>query len=521
MIQHARIWVDGVEWSGITIASLEIDGGRNNKTSMPDATTMGAAIILPTNIQPPRLGARVHVKGWLTPHQHITPPTEANSSRALFAGTITDLAMEGDVLSLVAADPTPELQGINVGDTPWPVESWEARTGHVWNALRTAAGVPSWMPPWSDLWAQFYFPAWNYWQLGRDVDRQPGIDLLTEYMAPYNVAFFYVPHWDVGLGNAVGVPATPDLWAPSVRIRSGLEDHPAWSNPQPGFHDSIISNDPPYRLWRNKSSYVSRWKIGYNDNTVDPPNAVSVQVVDAAAESAYGPRGGEWNTSLLAQYVGSPITDATDLGNMWLARTKTPAWQVDNVTLIFEPFALEGQPAAENWWDSWGALLKFGPGQVGRNILIQLDPGQPTRKAIVEGMRIAHTPDGWTVELNMSPSVFYDAVLTTRIMGPIPATVYGATVVLADLYVTQYDDMTRVDGGTVTQGGNVWPVLASGAVAPVTITPLAVGDNAVTLTYTPPAGAPYSGTTRNATIVRAASTGAWHNVWSESWEAAA
>lgn len=523
MIQHARIWVDGVEWSNITIASLKIDGGRDQKTSFPDATTMGATVHIPENFQPPRLGARVDVKGWLLPHSNAWGliASEANSSRALFSGTITDLALEGDILSFVAADPTPQLQGIYIGDTPWLGELWNERMAHIWDGLRAAAGNPGWMPAWAAMWAQFFMPVWNYAQLARDVDRQAGVDLLREYMQPYNVAYFYVPHWDPSLSLQEGVPATPDQWRPSCLIRSGLEENPGWSGNTPIIYDSVIVNDPPFRMWRNKTSYISRWKVTFNQTDVDPVARVSVEAKDAASEAAYGPRSGDLDTSLVSHYVGTPVENALELANMWLARTHIPAWQIDSITINFEPGPMADQGIEETWWASWTPLMQFGPGQVGRIIYLQLDAGQPVRKAFLEGMSITHTELGWSVELSISPPVFYDALLTTRIMGPIQVNVYGPSVTLPFLYVTQYDDLTRVTGGTVTQGGNTWTVTGNGDVMPVTISGLVVGDNAITLTYNPPAGATYAGTTRNATIVRKATDGAWHDKWTDHWEKAA
>lgn len=516
MEQHARIWVAGVEWSDYTIAALEISGGRSDRMSNPDVATVRCTVVLPADTDPPNLGARVDIKGWLCAYVNRFGQVagESNSSVALFSGVITDVAIEGDVLTFLAADLSVALQGLVIGDDPWPVEAWAERMEHIWTALRAEAGDPSWMPVWADMWSQFFLFAFNDWQAARDVDRQAGLDLLYEYMAPYGVAIYFVPSfvWSGDVGD-------PSTWQPTMRIRSSLEAHPGASDPATKVWDDITLGDPPPRVWRNKTTYANTWRVRHLDNTTDPYGEPEAVATDPDSRAKYGPREGAWSTELLAEFSGTPVTAAQELADAWLARTRIPLFHVDPLTVVFTPSTMEPLASDQNWWDSWTALMAHGPAQVGRRFRFQLQAGAPLVESFVESMTVRHVDDGWEVDLSLSPVSAYTGLMGSTIRGSIPSQTYspGVWPTIIGLYVTRSDDLERLPYGTVTYDGQVYPVDEHGNVPPMPMQALSLGANTLSMVYAPPAGSEVAGSTTTFTVTRITDVAEWTDAWRDAW----
>ena len=304
-----------------------------------------------------------------------------------------------------------------------------------------------------------------------------------------------------------------------MRIRSSLEVHPGASNPQTFFWDAITIGDPPPRLWRNKTTYVNTWSVKHIDASTDPPGTPTAVATDQESRTKYGPRSGEWSTELLSSIVGQPTTDAQDLADAWLARTRIPLFHVDPLTLAFTPDIMSDLSQSQNWWDSWTALLSHGPSQVGRLVRGQVTPGGPQLAMFVESTTIRYTDDGWEVDLSLSPVAAYSGEMTTTIRGTIPSSTYspGVWPTMLGLYVTRAEDAERIPYGTVTYDGNTYAVDQHGNIPPLPMQTLAVGANTITIQYTPAAGSDVTGCTRTETITRLEDTAPWHDEWADQW----
>lgn len=415
--QHARIWADGVDLTCNTLIDLSISGGRGDRFGQADPATCNFRVQLDAGMAVPDIGAVVHVAGWL-------PGAESTTRSALFTGKITDVALENDVLSAVAVDPTREIDGVLLGASPFPSETWQARFDKVWALTRTALGSPSWMTGVGASWNLYDqaqgVGAPTLLMLPRDVDRRRARDLLDELFRYFMADCFYIPHAsDIRSTGVTGsvCPADPSAWTPRAGYRNGLHLPASWHNPATTIRRCLIGQYP--RRWRNLTSLINDVKVITHGYAAALPVNVaehSDHASDAASQAAHGFRSTTISTALLA-FSNSTNTTPTNAGDWlakaWLARTRYPSWGLDNLTVnLLKPLYPSGADQSREALPAW-KVLSHGVSQLGRKIMVEpADPAAAAEPWCVEGIDVAWHEDGWILNLSCSDPKTYDGTLT-------------------------------------------------------------------------------------------------------------
>ena len=415
-IQHARLWLNQEDWSDRTIHALTINGGRSNPFAAADVATVGVTINF-WGRPLPIIGDRVDIAGWL-PGQTTYMP--------LFSGNVTDVAYEpaagvnGEaVVSLTAADMMRALDGLPLGEEPWTNQYWSDRMDAIWELARDGLRDPSWMAgpttrPNSILYA--YYP---HGQTGppeapfmlavlrdRDIDSQPALALLREYMTQIGHALYMIPG-----------------------PRSPLTDQPPWPGAGVGYTNLfnldpapagripasvIVAADPTPRYWVNLSTTAHKVVV----RAFRRPDLEYVGA-EFYAQGGFPARFGYKVRSISTDMVDEDtppegFTTPQELANFWLWRVQWPAYMVD-LTLSLHP----GHPDAAAVWD---AVTVNGPAQCGVRVDVEGVTGttEAARSGdyewVIEATEYELTADGWDVRLTLAPATVYAGTL------PIPPT---------------------------------------------------------------------------------------------------
>jgi hypothetical protein len=508
--QHVQLWVNGHEVSCDTLAVLSIRGGRGDFLSDADSATVSFTLQWPANTAPPAFGDQVDIFGWLV------GTTPAQTGAALFTGHITDIALEDDWWHIVAADPLRRLQGIKVGDTPWPEESVQDRIERVWDALRAAAPAPDrvWMGSGHDLVASVshIWGTGGVWGVGasstvvrRDVDSQPGLDLTRDYLRTFLGDLYYRPD------TAWPSPQDPKAWKPKVTVRNQFSVGaliPVDGYPWVFLSDCMVVADPPPRYFQNLGIMINQWKATYK--IVDPAKPAeapkdgeAIATADAGIIERFGPRQSSVNTELkwVVLPAGTPgsgvvINPAQSLADLLLTRTKVPDWSVDQVVIVFDPATQQSVNDADRQ-SSW-AVVAHGAAQIGRGMNAKGLRGATSTTNhlytswVVEQTQIDWTVGGWTVTVTASPESVYNGTVENQVLllvsAPTRIPQRGGTV---EVQVIRPYDRRPVTGGTLQiTGGTAVPNTGGPVVLPIPDQPdSSIGHNVdLPVTFTPPAG---------------------------------
>ena len=403
---HVAIHFGGLERTCEFIESLSVSGGRSDKISQADPATLSATMKwYPGSAQMPQLGEEVRVVGWAPG----TPRVAGMSVVPLFHGDITDIAVEDNIVSIVAVEPIRHLDGVFIGDAPWPSELLYERIERIVALAKSALGDPVWMPaqllsqgtrnqPWARARA-----------IERDVDRQRAKEML-EHETRHGLASFYYKLPDF-------VPESQEkTFTGMLTLVDGIRSvsMTGASIPRYGVPCGLIGEDPPPRYWLNYTGVVNSWKLRcWEQKDVE----AQVEVHDAASQAAYGPRAASIATDLLHRL---PANDQGPLAAGLLALTKTPYWCVDNVT-VYVIEQLRGGVDVHQWQSAM--QMAGSPGRHGEPRYFDLDRGQDAEHAnmpvlMIENKTVDWRPDGWEITVATSHPKMYDAAFTG--LGPDP-----------------------------------------------------------------------------------------------------
>ena len=498
---HVALYVAGRDVTCDTIGQLSIRGGRSDFLSQADAATMSITLQWPETVARPKFGDPVAVAGWIPGHK-------TTSVRALFYGHITDIAVEGDWWSLVAADPMRTLDGVKIGDVPWPQETLSERFKHVWDALAAKLPDQTWLGTGADLLlhtAQLFWGGQTL--LRRDVDAQNGLDLVRSHTSSMFGDVYYRPDRYVPGTTHWPAPSTVDPagWQPEARLANALSRNSLADYGVTAFVSCKgLVGDPPPRFFQNMGIIVNEWSADViTDWTADPVVHSTVIVrADQQLLQQYGQRSSKLQVDDMLD--GTLVGDRpVQMLQRMLERTQVPVFCVDNVVADCTTPVLDSA-GTDVVVGNWHALTARGPGQVGASIeVIDDSPGDLNLRGgwQIEQTQIDWAVDGWTVQVTLTPGYLYAGqVQQTRqlIVGDVPATVPSAGFTIPVRVVTPYNGDTAVDGTVTVDGGT--PVQLVAGWTDVPVGPLTAGQHTLVVAYTPAAGSNGAATSTTVTV---------------------
>lgn len=458
MSRHATVWVAGRDVTPDTLGECEIVVGRSTFTDAPDAASLSLSIEWPAWASIPVIGDTVHVLGWL--------PGDEGTARALFAGNVTDVAWEGGIVSVLAVDPSRKLDGVTVGDVPWPMEAWGERVARILALARAALPDEAhWLQPrygndLAPIWAQKVRVPW------RDVDRQPVLTLLGELLDPVGVAWAYMPH--MGGVSSDPHPADPRAWLPRMKFVHLIPVNvPVALDVSVSIPASMITADPPPRVAMNLGPVCNEWvvkgvTVGGDGKPVEGDGWEVVAALPEAARRRYG----ESSASVDSGFAHDP-GNALYPRPSWLARelldrTGYPTWAADGVLIPLDGAALD---ADRDWCRAvWTQLLAETPvGAVGGRVYLEGVQGTSSDLGgwVVEGLRVAWLEDGWEVEFTglSDPAVYYGQATAPPIDPRNPVSLADAVPAVIGTGGRLLQPLLHKDGVQGAAGG-VWRVVA-------------------------------------------------------------
>lgn len=470
-MSHCLFLLAGADVTPDTFGELEISGGRSDWLGDVEPASLSVSMQWPVWAPTPVLGDRVQVAGWL-PHTG----DRAGSNAALFDGAVTDVAVEGDIVSLVAVDPLRRLDGLMIGDEPWPAEPWQTRAPRIVEA--TARQLPAEDRPWFSEWV-----GWNgappTIEAGmvarRDVDRQDALQVLRDMMRDAGRCFWYVPDRN-SINDAYPAPTDPQRWRPGVGYGTVMPRDYLFFAQVPAIPAAWIVADPPPRQAMNLQACVNLLKVSgpVVDATGRPLDGDGsewqvLSGVGASQVSRYGPRSGTMplRHALPGPGVtGGPWLDPWQVANAWLRRSGWPSWSADGVLVDFT----QPDPGRPAWMmqRAWLWLAQGGAAKACQSVALHGVTGSTDGPApadgapnwVAEQRTIRWTENGWEVELTSltDPAVYRGTVgppidprtnvtLAVAPVQPVPT----AGTLLQPLWAS---------GGRVGAWGGVWRFVA-------------------------------------------------------------
>lgn len=290
--------------------------------------------------------------------QTLTDASAWEAVRPRFVGQVTDVAAAPGVagvtgpalVSVVAAGSLARLGRLVVGDTPWPAERDGARAARILALAAANAGVT--VGP---------VDVGTVDVLGRDVDAQPALELLTELAGQAGSLLVQRRDGTLEWHDANHRRGTPAVLA-------GL----AAAN--------ILTGS---RWEQTLAGAVNDLTVGYG--TGDPQATVRVQ--DAPSVAAYGRLAGSTGTAL------ATLTDATVRAGDVVGRRSRPRWRVDGLTVELLRTVSPSQAASLAGAEVGSLLTLTGLPETG--------PFSAARM-FVEGWSEEIAPDGWTLALDVT-----------------------------------------------------------------------------------------------------------------------
>jgi hypothetical protein len=396
--------VDGVRYADgqpgeasadpFALAGLTIEWGRDNTVDQPDPATCSFRIM-----DPP--GGAIRFDDTVALGSTVVVWTELAGRRAVvFGGRVTDLEAEFDddggagACNVIAADQLSDLGNRFVGSEPWAMQWLRDRAKRILAAVGVSdAGLTV-----ADRPATV--------QISRmDVDRQAAAPLLQDLAvstgailwAAYDPAKAgpYLYYEDPAKRASLYVLAqnlATLLWAPAPGSGAGTP-----------LSSCQVLRDP-VRWSRAVTDLITRATVRWRDQSTAPGTTErTVQLIDTAAEAAYGARGIS---------IGTDLTTSTDADSLaagtLAAHQPSPSWRTTGLTWDLA----QAEPADTAAQDLAFTLLG-GVTRLGYAIsLTDLPYWTPTTAAVqlyIEGGTYTYdTDDGgtprWVLELNGSPA---------------------------------------------------------------------------------------------------------------------
>jgi hypothetical protein len=332
------------------------------------------------------------VDGWVDNLRLIAPSTGLPRTALVFAGRITnvELGIDDDAGTVrgevIAVDQSAELQNRYIGAQPWPAEPVAARLNRILTGLDvdqridpTLTGTVSW----------------------RDVDRQPAGGLISELAAGIDAVYWSAVHATTG----------PYVWLEDPANRAALQqlalsgstviiEGATGLRPEGRTHlDGCTLSDESITWARDVSDVVNlvdaAWREQTTDETGNPaPTDRTETVTDPAAVTAYGARRMGVTTNL------TTAAAAIAVGNKILARTRQPAWRVNNLIVDAGMFPPAAGVETANLLDLLDGTIRCGRPLVFTNI--SRGPNIDTTGAYLDGGNYLF--DGaWRLELSTTP----------------------------------------------------------------------------------------------------------------------
>jgi len=362
------MWITGIQIDGVpialdeTLAQVVIRHGRADAWDSPNSSTIQLTMIDVTHgdTAPFRVGVPINVSADGAPR---------------FTGTITDAALDDDVLTVIGVGPLSTLSRLRIGADPWPGERWSERVRRAF----TEAGVPDLLLLMPDI---AFDPLL--------VAREPGEVELLSYLGQ--------------LADDVGaaIADTPDGFVLVQQLTARqmlagvawetLPDSFAWADVDPSCSWEEATNPdalglpallPELIVDPDDVSYVPAWlqmlelenetSIGYGDNE-------TVTVSESTSVSRYGSYPGGVSTQIAS------LEEATIRASQRVDRRAYPRWNT---------------PAAP--------LLDGFPLQIGQVVQISGFPDaspHATWKAVLEGWSDTIEGPNWTCELALSDPIY-------------------------------------------------------------------------------------------------------------------
>lgn len=492
--QHVRLWVNGRDVSCDTLAQLSIRGGRSDYLAEADAATVSFTMKWPSNMPPPVFGDRVDIAGWLPDGRD-----PALSMAALFTGHITDIAIEDDWWSVVAADPLRRLTGVTVGGDTYPPETGWDRVERQWQQAKRRATEP-WMSEWNIMWSASLagtLPPNLGWAMGlADADQTDALQAMRRTMRPVLGDIYYRPcqTWPA--------PADPTAWDPTGWIVLGVSTIRA---PQPPHIDcALIVADPPMRFWQNLGVVVNEWAVtSYKPQLAapgqDPPQPIKHVAVARATDALRHQYGLRLATIDTDQQYNDPNNHVSpfphDQAVELLKRTQVPDWSLDNVQVLFTRDIVTSLSRNQIDW-AWrivshgagqvGRYTTMGPGIPGTAINPLLDPALNTLW-MTEQTQIDWMEDGWSVTLVLTPgSMYKGTVLDQRFVEVLdPPVAVPTTGGMLTARVVRPFDRQWAAGGTLQVDPGGTPVQTRFGWTALPIPDLAAGQHQLSVKYIP------------------------------------
>jgi hypothetical protein len=313
----------------------------------------------------------------------------------VFSGRITDLeagfdtAADAPVVAVTAQDFTADLENVDVGDAPFPVEALSARFARIIDL--SGFDAESVIDP-------ALAPVRMSWD---DVDAQPVMSLLRDLAQSVDGVLWSASHATVG----------PYLWMEDTSERAAmftleLENGVVVIVPGTATDAALevsacdVLRDPV--KWRQDVADVStRVAVTWLEQTLDDdgnpdPTERTVTVIDAGLEAAHGQRRIAVSTLLQSQ------ADAIDVAGHILGRTNITDWRADGITIDDD----DSLTLVDVETVRMLLALLDGTRRIGMPIrLVDLpawSPSGPVLPVYLEGGAYTYTDGAWTLELTIS-----------------------------------------------------------------------------------------------------------------------
>ena len=413
ILATCELWVDGVRYADgrpgedpaapFALSDLTVRWGRDNTVDQPAPATCSFTVA-----DPP--GGAVRFDDTVVLGSTVVIWSQLDTARAVvFGGRVTDLDAEYDdqvgagVCHVIAADQLSDLGNRFVGAEPWAMQWMQDRA----KRILAAVGV-------SDVGLTVADRPGHLQMSRMDVDRQAAAALLLDLATSTGSVLWaaydpskagpYLYYEDPATRASLYVLAqnvTTLLWAPAAGSGAGtplsacqvLRDPVTWS--------------------RAVTDLITRATVRWLDQTTSPGTTDrSVQLIDTAAETAYGARGISIGTLLTTS------TDADKLAAGTLAgHQPSPSWRTSGLTWDLAATAEDTDPAdAALAFALLGATTRIGYAVA----LTDLPYWTPTAAAVqlyVEGgtytfdVDAAGTPR-WVLAMDAAPATGLGGSLT-------------------------------------------------------------------------------------------------------------
>lgn len=306
-----------------------------------------------------------------------------------FTGTVTDAALDGELLTLIGAGVLATLERYPVGGVDWPAEKWSTRVIRAFDE----AGVPELLELQSD-------PAFDPLLVARTADETDLYSYLGELAVDVSAAITDTPAGHVlvqqisARGAAAGTGGRVLSWAavPAFTTWADVDPETSWSeatslhaldpDTYPDF-DAILDVDPDDVLfvpvWTQRLELENETTVGYGAN-------LETTVVEPTSLDRFGPYPGGVSTQI------DGLADATERATQRVTRRAFPRWVIDSATLLVAHHLFTGE------------LVRLSG--------FPASSPAPRWDGVLEGWLDTIRGDDWTLELALSDPQYSGLALT-------------------------------------------------------------------------------------------------------------